>query len=225
MVRLTLIPETIQNLFNDLLYFESLGVKRLFMVPNYFQKWDENDKELYYEQLKLYEGYLIDKFLKKEEFLFASDLYNSLEKLNYLNYYKNRRECPVCKSTNKCGFGIRGSASCDVYGNFYGCHHISPLVPNSEWCIGNCYTGINEEKVKKLLRKYDQYKIGNENCSTCPLDKICNGGCCSNNYMIEGNINKVPEMFCFHNRIWSDMAYRLCKIFDYSELKQNYEKW
>ena len=212
MFRVTLTGKTIHNLFSDILYFEEIGVKDLGILPNLFEVWNDEQCKIFDEQIEMYENYIIESFNNGRTPLLFREYYASFSRLYQLQNTTMRRINNACLPTFQCGFGVRGSASVDVNGYLYGCHHITPLSPESEWCIGNIYSGVDESKVRNLVDNYDQFKVQNEQCKNCPLDKVCNGGCAPNNYMICGDVHKVPDTFCYWTRSITDSAYRITQI-------------
>ena len=209
----TLTPHSVGSLYDDVLFFERSGVKDLGYLPDYFQTWNEESLKTLSEQIRLIEAHIIQSFrdgkmpLMLRAYLVAfADVFRLQAKKD-----RARRTAPDCLAENQCGLGVRGSCSADVFGNFYGCHHISPLTPESEWYIGNVYDGLDESRVRALIGKYDAQKVGGDRCLNCPLDAVCDGGCKSNNYMICGDMHEVPEMFCIWKRSITDSAYRIAK--------------
>ena len=45
---------------------------------------------------------------------------------------------------------------------------------------------------------------GGEGCAVrddvCEYDRICDGGCVANNYMVTGRLGRMPEMYCWWRR-------------------------
>lgn len=210
--RATLTGKTIHNLFSDILYFEEIGVKKLGVLPNLDEVWTDEQRKSFDRQIELYEHYIVEQFRKGIHPLIFREYYAAFGRLYQLQNTIARRTCNKCKLEFQCGFGMRESASVDVDGYLYGCHRIAPMSPNSEWCIGDIYQGLDESKVRNLINNYNSMVIGNEQCKECPLDNICNGGCISNNYMICGDINIVPSSFCYWTRSITDSAYRITQI-------------
>ena len=218
--RETLTEYNVQHFFEDILYFESIGCKKLMVVPDIFKMWSEDKLDILHEQIKLYESYLLDCFQNGKAPLLLHEYAMAFMKLVQIagNPLMERRSEPSCHGSYKCGFGIRGSVSIDPVGDIYGCHHISPLTRDSDYYLGNVYDGIDQDRVLNLANRYDRNKVGNEMCSSCGLDKICDGGCAPNNYQINGDEHKVPEMYCIWWRTVMDSAYRLCGALESNEM-------
>ena len=210
--RVTLTPKLCQNLFHDILFFEKIGCKNLGILPNFFETWTEQMKEILYAELKKYERYVIDSFRRGKSPLLFMDYQKAFYRIILATRFQKsgkRRLYGACSPKNQCGMGIRGSVSIDVHGDIYACHHISPLVRKSIFYLGDIYQGIDESRVHHLIEMYNPQKVGTQECRNCSLDSICNGGCKSNNYQINGDLHIVPDMYCFWERVCADSAYRI----------------
>lgn len=212
--RVTLTPKLCRNLSHDILFFEKIGCKNLGILPNVFEYWTESEKETLLTELAEYESYLIDAFRSGGAPLIFTDYRNAFYQIILANRFKNkpRRIYGACKKEAQCGMGIRGSVSIDVHGDIYACHHISPLTHGSIFYLGDIYRGIDESRVQNLIGMYDLQKVGTLECRDCSLDNICNGGCKSNNYQINGDLHIVPDMYCFWARACADSAYRVANV-------------
>lgn len=221
--RETLTEYNMSNLFEDILYFESIGCKNLTIVPDVFKKWSNETINILDEQIKQYESYIIDCFNHNKQPLLIHEYAMAFMKLVQIakNPQMERRSQPSIHGSYQCGFGIHGSVSIDPIGDIYGCHHITPLNRDSDYYLGNIYDGVDYDRILNLANRHDKKKVGNSMCSSCGLDKICDGGCAPNNYQINGDENKVPETYCIWWRTIMDSAYRICQSLEDNELFQN----
>ena len=215
-VRMTITKSSGKHFFEDILALINLGFINISALPNFFEPWDESDKELFLRSLTKYEEYVISEYIKGNSpvmfFGYKESFHIIWQVINAKSLGKYRSD-PECAKKNQCGFGIRGGASIDYEGNIYGCHHVSPLSKNNNFCIGNIYEGIVEEKQRKLIDLYSADKIKGSNCDMCPINLVCNGGCKPNNYQITGDMCKVPDMYCFWMQSVVLSAYRIaCKL-------------
>lgn len=211
--RETLTQHNTDSLFDDILFFESVGCRNLMVIPDIFETWSKEKIQCLEEQVKLYEARILEQFRHGvRPFLiheYSIGFGKIMSAYHCAQKHVGRRSGPSCAGHSQCGFGVRGSASIDPMGDIYGCHHIKPLTRESLFYIGNIYDGVDEQRVRRLVDLYDPEKVGNEQCGTCGLDWFCHGGCAPNNYQISGDVNKVPPMYCIWERLIADSTYRI----------------
>lgn len=195
-VRATLIAENIPRFCEDVQFLASVGVRDFSVLPSFYEKWDVETRAAWLRQLSTYNRYIVEKYRAGERPLLIRAYRAAFYEIPLVLRTDVRRTSGNCRTENQCGFGIRGGASCDVHGNLYGCHHVE-MTPESRWCIGDVWHGLDRARIEALMAGYDPERVGNEGCATCPLDKICNGGCVSNNFVLTGDTMRVPESFCF----------------------------
>ena len=111
----------------------------------------------------------------------------------------------VCRITDcgRCGLGCSGFMSIHPNGNIYGCQEMTSSDDNI-FLIGDIYTGLDESKIENLKASYKPSEITGDDCKHCKINRICNGSCIANNYLINGDINKVPKTQCMWNRLILD---------------------
>jgi radical SAM protein with 4Fe4S-binding SPASM domain len=89
----------------------------------------------------------------------------------------------------------------------YGCQEMtSNEGEDSLFYIGNIYTGVNDSRRKALMEKYDSEVANGSNCETCKYNRICDGGCVANNYLITGKLNKLPDEYCWWKQVLIEEA-------------------
>lgn len=210
--RETLTKHNVSSLFDDILFFESIGCKNLMIVPDLFTRWSDTGISALHEQLEKYEDYLLRSYRAGDKPLLLHEYTEAFFPLVHIPELKRetpRRKDFRCLPQFQCGFGVRGSVSVNPLGEIYGCHHITPLNRKSKYFLGDVFHGLDEARVRTLVDSYDEQKVGNEMCAGCPMDEFCNGGCAPNNYMINGDEHRVPEMYCIWKRAITDSAYRI----------------
>ena len=195
-IRATLIRENIPNFTDDVKWLDSIGVKDFSVLPNFFETWDAETEELFLVELSKYNKYIFETYQNGERPLLIRAYRAAFYEIPLVLKTEKRRTSNNCPTAAQCGFGIRGGASVDYRGDLYGCHHV-PMNRQSPFYIGNVYEGIDATRVEALIAGYTPEKVGNELCATCPIDKICNGGCVSNNYVMCGDVHVVPKGWCF----------------------------
>jgi sulfatase maturation enzyme AslB (radical SAM superfamily) len=58
--RMTTIPPTCHHVFENIKFADSLGFKSFFVIPNVFQEWPEDKKEILKNEITKYGDYYID---------------------------------------------------------------------------------------------------------------------------------------------------------------------
>lgn len=195
-IRATLIQENIPNFTDDVIWLDSIGVKDFSVLPNFFETWDDKTKQLFLEELSKYNNYILSSYRAGKRPLLIRAYRAAFYEIPLVLKTKERRTSNNCPTAAQCGFGIRGGASVDYRGDLYGCHHV-PMNRQSPFYIGNIYDGIDVSRIEALTSSYSPEKVGNEQCASCPIDKICNGGCVSNNYVMCEDIHVVHGGWCF----------------------------
>ena len=225
-VRSTLTPASCGRFFQDLMFFRETGFQNVAVMPDVFQKWDARTVSSLSSELGKYEDYVIDTFRAGRTPLLFFEYQKAFRRIAGVLAEERagtRRASPECSGKNQCGFGLRGGASADVDGNLYGCHHVT-MNRESPFFIGDVYHGVDEERVKALVSMYNPMKLGGEKCETCPLDRVCNGGCKPNNYHLFGDMHMVPDTFCSWMQCVTDSAYRTaCALGDNERFIEAYK--
>lgn len=228
-VRGTITRDTIKYMFDNILFYENMGVENLHILPNLWEQWSREDVEIFSYQLEKYENYIIESFRNGRTPLVFWDYGKSFWRISAALLLEDSRRVLYSNSPQgRCGMGVRGSCSIAPDGDIFGCHHISPLNRDSSWYLGNIYDGIDEQRILNLIGKYDKNKIGNEKCKDCPLDSICVGGCTSTNEMVTGDPNIVPETYCLWERGITDSAYKVAKVLGEEEnilFRSLFQRW
>ena len=211
-VRGTLHKSWIDRMFETILFMEELKVPAYHLLPNVWEKWNEQDLQKLQDQLWQYEEYIINCFRNGRKPLLFTEYSAGFWRITAAVRKQQRRTIHTCLPEARCGMGVRGSCSIDPNGDMYGCHHINPMTRESVWYIGNVYDGADESRIQNLIALYDKDKLGNSHCEACPLDGVCDGGCTPTNAMVTGNVNEVPETFCLWRRAITDSAYRVAHV-------------
>ena len=75
------------------------------------------------------------------------------------------------------------------------------------------------------MNLYDSSQVSGEDCSSCKLNRVCDGGCVANNYMITGSVNKLPEMYCWWQQLVIDEAIYIMQTLGKEENEAFRKKW
>jgi radical SAM protein with 4Fe4S-binding SPASM domain len=77
-------------------------------------------------------------------------------------------------------------------------HNCHRFVSSQSGVIGDVFNGIDQNVRLKYNEEYWKVKPYSKtlDCSTCPLQEMCNGGCLAVNYDMNKDVHVIPETFC-----------------------------
>ena len=204
--RMTVTPSNVQYLYESVQWFHDKSVKRLRAFPNIYGEWPESALQTLDEQLQLYNEYLYSCFNNAKPVL-VFDIYDFFFKKIMVKQYEletdQYRSSYFCQTCNRCGIGLLGNFMCNYKGDLFTCdRYVVPDASNPCY-VGTLDDGVSAEKIGVLFDLCDETKLHSTavDCSTCPLDHICSGGCIPVNYQITGSFTEVPESYCKYNQI------------------------
>lgn len=205
--RATIIPATCHNTYKNITFAEKNNFKTFFMVPNVFENWSEEKiNELKLEMHK-YSLHIIECFKYNQSFIRFSTLERSFKDILKINEAINNNNFRNnCSYFQKCGLGHTPYVSVDPQGKIYACQELTSNDKQNIFLIGDIYNGINENSLYKLKESFNQLKIRGKECENCRYNRICDGGCVANNFLINDDINSMPSMFCTWKNILLDEA-------------------
>ena len=207
--RATIYKGTVLNTFHNIKFAIENGYNNMFFIPNVFDEWDEKEKEILKEQVKLFGDWFIEN-ARKGRIIILNNFDKVLRQIMSINQaYRDNLNRPI--KTHKCGLGTGSSASISCDGKIFGCQE---MITNDDlFWIGDIYHGENLEKRKRLSSMFNSSKVtGLNNCKDCKFIKTCDGGCIANNYLHTGNLNIIPDMYCYWQQILLDESIRVCNI-------------
>lgn len=207
--RSTVTAKTAKSLYDNMLFAEKQGFANYFVMPNCFEPWSKDAIQTLREQMALYRDHYISKIQSGDPPIFFSQLEKQFAKIVQRNnciQMGERRNRRLCGSCGKCGLGANRFAGININGDVTACQEMFSRETEELFTIGNIYTGIDDEKRKKLSDLWDSEPAKGDRCETCPLDRVCDGGCVANNYLKSSDMHKVPDIFCEWNRILFDAA-------------------
>jgi len=167
----------------DVKYLKDLGFKNISMEPVVLPEGDplrikeEDLKTVYDEYEKLTKLYM-DYKAEDKGFNFF-----------HFNLELDHGPC-VHKRIAGCGAGSEYMAV-SPEGDLYPCHQ---FVGNDEFIIGNVYTGIKNQELRKEFKETHVYT--KEKCKNCFAKFLCSGGCHANAYFQNGDLKKPYELGC-----------------------------
>ena len=158
----------VEPLFSSYYKRFSLQEKNNF-IKTYFCK-----KKQYIENIKSGE-----KTSRYSDLLFGTSLFSLY---NRFKFY-----CNNTFFTSFTGTCIPGDK---IYVDTEGRIHICEKI-NSHFSIGDVYTGLDLNKILRLMKKYDEEIL--TKCGTCPISRVC-GGCYAT--FATKRLFERPEVFC-----------------------------
>lgn len=197
-VRMTLTPETAGRLHEDIRFLRGLGFKRVECAPNIFVQWPDGVLTALRRQLRrLSDDYVRD--YPSGGFHEFERAFLDVKKINHA-YANGLHRAFGCA---RCGIGLDNQCAVNHLGDIYPCHEANY---DMTLCIGNIFTGADDDKRRALGCTYAKERVRGLNCGTCRYDNVCNGGCAIFNYMINRDFNIVPQMTCAWKQMMIDEA-------------------
>ena len=227
--RMTTIPKTCEHVFENIQFAQESGFKSFFVIPNVFEKWSDEKRGILAKEMRKYSDYYIESFRDGVEPIRFSEIdkgFVAIRQINSAIDAKEYRTSNKCKSYGKCGLGASRFASIDPNGNLYACQEMtSNEGEQSIFYIGNIFDGERDDLRYRLMNLYDSSQASGEDCSSCKLNRVCDGGCVANNYMITGSVNKLPEMYCWWQQLVIDEAIYIMQTLGKEENEAFRKKW
>lgn len=227
--RMTAIPKTCHNVFDNISFAVDKGYKNFFVIPNIFEKWSDNDKETLKNEMRKYSNYYIGCYRNGKTpitFSIFERSFRDIVDINRAITNNSFRTSNKCKACGKCGLGAGKFASIHPNGNLYGCQEMtSNEGEKSIFYIGNIYTGVEEDRRLALMDAFDSEIVKGANCETCKLNRICNGGCVANNYLATDSLTIMNDVMCWWNQLLLDEAIYVMQTLGNEENEMFKNKW
>ena len=119
-----------------------------------------------------------------------------------------RRSLPGCRAAGKCGLGAGRFAAIAPDGALYACQELCSYG-GGPFLIGSVFTGADEARRRALMALYDSAPARGGGCEGCAYDPVCDGGCAASNFLVTGEVNRVPETYCRWKRLLLAEAERI----------------
>lgn len=199
-VRMTVSPETVNSLYENVKYIVDNGIDHLGFVPTYESNWSNDDFVIFEEQLNLIIDLFLDRFNKNEPIYIQpmlDFLLNFDKKQNHVNHFYMH---PCHADT----------LAIDTKGNIYPCHRFVAFDKESpHYTLGNILNNnfdkskyLNYLDVRQQLR--DKYPS--------------NGGCPAVNYDLNGNVLCVNKNFDKFRIIFERSLEKITKEKNYNDI-------
>ena len=193
MVNAVYTPSTLKNLSATVRYLSGLGVRQIYLSPDYSAYWNEEAVSLLpniYEEI----GDLYVSYYKKGDPHYISLIDNKISVILRNGYDQKDR----------CRMGIAEFAITPE-GNVFPCERLVG-DGNNDHKIGNVFTGIDPEFM--LCHCARGQKINNT-CLECGVKDYCMNWCGCSNYMTSGFYNRVSSFLCYSEKTILQTSFRV----------------
>jgi uncharacterized protein len=174
-------PPTLSLLSQTVEYFYALGLKRLFLSPDYSATWTKKDidslEHVYGEVARKY----VEHYLLKKP-LFINIIDNKITVMLRGGYQQIER----------CRMGT-GDLAFAPSGNIYPCERLIGADDGSTHCIGNVSKGIDLSRMSCHTMAGGEV---NTECMECGIKDYCMNWCGCSNYFSSGYYNRVSSFLC-----------------------------
>lgn len=188
---LTVTPGNVRHYSESFDYLIGKGVKYIIASLNYAGNWTDDTIFELKQQYKLISKQYEKLILEQRKFYFSPF------ETKFSSHIKN--DNVICE---KCHLGIR-QVSIATDGNIYPCVQ---FVKRTQFCIGNIWDGINNDKKMKLYNLSLQKKTI---CNECAIESRCNNSCSCLNIQTTGNINEISPVLCETEKILTPIVDKL----------------
>jgi len=192
--RATVTPEMADTVFESLLHFERLGFTQFAFAVANENKWQQRHFDAWDRQWGRVAAYVIERYRRDDPISVAA--------IDYL--IENHVKGDEHRQLFSCGAG-RGMVLVDHVGDMWPCHRWDGADHDSgsggAWRFGNIFKpGFNETLHTALLQR-DRFASYKPECDTCPLERLCAGGCPASNLVTTGSIYSQDSTSCETLRI------------------------
>lgn len=224
--RATVDTPTHKNLYKNYRFAVGKGYTNCFFIPNVFHDWSEQElSELDAELDKVCDYYIEELKAGRKPCTFNhfEEAIGDIRKIIDLKDGEFREPARNTLGGGRCGIGVGSSGGIGVKGDIYTCQEMveNPDV-GEKFKIGNIYEGVDDSKRRAVAEMYDaeEIKCSDESfCEDCPKKRICDGGCCINNFFKYDSLNVIDYVMCWYERKCIEKAYRILSLQKKGELK------
>lgn len=222
--RSTVYKDTVNNLYNNFLYAESMGFKNYMAVTDArSNNWKEKELKLYKEELNKIGYHIYTQYLNNENpKMTCNNLNDALNQIfeHDINIIKNTKTNQLHQS--RCGLGT-GYCSINYQGDIFSCQEQDSREHGGYFYLGNIYNGIDKNKQIKLIKDYINSKgvcEKEEECLSCPIVNECKHGCISVQKDIFNNLSTKSYVNCKIEQHTLDICCLILQLLEDNELFQ-----
>ena len=230
-MRATVSPETVTELFNSFLYSMENNFETISFVPNCRTSWNDNDIQILKNEIDKIFSFIYLAFKLKINTIDFIQLeraiwYLLIHDTQILNGYLEPTKV-IRDPCNTCGLGAV-TAAIDWEGKIYGCQEQVTNDKDNLFLIGDIYNGIDVEKHSKLLSFYLKFEelqcVDKELCKDCLLRQGCIDKpiCPSMSYDIFKNFFLITKIDCLFQQYICENTLKLIHLLKNDEYFQGY---
>jgi len=187
-------PLTFQHLPTVIDYLSSLGIRQIYLNPDFSASWNKKNAdllpEIYDEIAQKYISYHLEE---KPHFI---SLIDSKITVILRGGYKPIERCRMGK----------GELAFAPSGNIYPCERLIGCDDGVNHCLGNINNGFSHDGICKI--ENPGKNINNE-CQFCSLSDYCMNWCGCSNYFSSGDYNTVGPFLCASEKTSILSAFRV----------------
>lgn len=194
-------PLTMLQLPRVVDYFSSLGIRHIYLTPDFSARWTKEEADLLPGIYKQVAQKYIDYYLEEDP--------------HYISLIDNKVAVILkggYKSTDRCTMG-RGEFAFTPSGNIYPCERLIGSDDGETHCIGNIFTHLEPGRMCKQMNPAGK---SNHECKSCSISDFCMNWCGCSNYFSSGYYNRVGPFLCASEKVSILTAF---DVFQYLEKK------
>lgn len=187
-------PETAPHLAESVEFLIDAGVRYLIVSLNYAAAWNEGDFRVLQRQFRrLAKDYVQWTRAGRKFYLSPFEV--------KLSSHINRH----CYQKERCELAQR-QLSVDPQGYLFPCVQFPQAGPDSEWCLGDVFHGIDESRRQAI---HDRSQAEKDFCTDCTLKERCHNTCGCLNWQTTGTINGISPVLCRYEQMIIPLADRI----------------
>jgi len=186
-------PKTLQFIPETVKYFSDLGIRQLYLSPDFSASWSKGDAE----RLPEIYGAIAEQYMNN--YLKGNPRFISLIDSKIIVIMRGGYD-PL----ERCRMG-KGEFAFAPSGNIYPCERLIH-DDSGEHCIGNIGSGL---KIEKMSCKTASVQNENSECISCGLRSYCMNWCGCSNYFSTGYYDRVGPFLCASERAAIQTAFQV----------------
>lgn len=174
-------PRTVRYLPETVKYLSSLGVRHIYLNPDYCAHWSKEEIDLVDDVYTQVAEQYIDYYLQhKPHFISLID-----SKITVI-LREGYKEVERCRMGN-------GEFAFSPQGNIYPCERLIGSDTGNEHCIGNIDEGLHVDKMSCHVVPDQAINV---QCLSCGVKDYCMNWCGCSNFFSTGYYNRVSPFLC-----------------------------